>query len=368
MRLGVASALVDGELVAGDVEVIGGRVGRVGVTPAGASGLAAPGFVDLQVNGFAGVDLLAADQADYRTVGKALLRTGVTSFQPTLITAPEGDVVGALAVVEAARREAADGGHVLPRILGAHLEGPFLSPERLGTHPSGARRDPDLDLLRRLLEAGPVTYVTLAPELPGADGLIDHLIGRDVVVSAGHTASDAATAHAAFDRGVCTVTHLFNAMPRMTARSPGIVGAALAREDVTVQLIVDGHHLAPDTVRFTWRATRGRCALVTDAIAAAAIGDGTYQLGDVIVEVRDGAARREDGTLAGSALTMIAAVRNLHALGVPLVEALGAAAAVPARVLGWNDIGTLRPGAPADIVVLDDALEIGLVLVGGRRA
>lgn len=367
MRLGVAAALVDGEIVDGDVEVVDGRVQRVGVAPAGHGGLAAPGFVDLQVNGFAGVDLLSADETGYRTVGEALLATGVTAYQPTLITADEPDLVEALKVVAAVRR-GGDRATAVPRVLGAHLEGPFLSPDRLGTHPAGPRRDPDLALLDRLLDTGQVAYVTLAPELPGADALIDRLIQRGIVVSAGHTAADAAAANAAFDRGVRTVTHLFNAMPGMSARNPGIAGAALARDDVIVQLIVDGHHHAPETVRFTWRAARGRFALVTDAIAAAGIGDGTYHLGGVAVEVRDGVARREDGTLAGSTLTMISAVRNLHSLGAPLPAALAAASAVPARVLDRADFASLRPGGTADAVVLDDRLEITDVLVGGRRA
>jgi N-acetylglucosamine-6-phosphate deacetylase len=149
-------------------------------------------------------------------------------------------------------------------------------------------------------------------------------------------------------------------------RDPGIAGAALARDDVIVQVILDGHHIAEETARVVWRAAGGRVALVSDAIAAAGVGDGNYRLGDVDVEVRDGVARRQDGVLAGSALALIDAVRLLHALDVPLADAVGAATSVPARIVHRSDLGSLRPGANADIVVLDDALEIRTVFVGGE--
>ncbi len=210
--------------------------------------------------------------------------------------------------------------------------------------------------------------MTLAPELPGAFELIDLLLERGVVVSAGHTDATAPEAHAAFDRGVRTVTHLFNAMRPLVPRDPGIALAALAREDVTVQLIVDLHHVAGDTVLAAWRAARGRLALVTDAVAATAMGDGDFVLAGRPLISADGVVRGPEGQLAGSVLTMIDAVRNLHGLGVPLEEALTAASAVPARVAGRPDLGRLVPGAAADVVVLGDDLEILRVLVaGGER-
>ena len=150
-----------------------------------------------------------------------------------------------------------------PRVVGAHVEGPFLSPERLGTHPREHRRDPDLALLDRLLDAGRVTELTLAPELPGAEALIQRALERGAVVSAGHTNATAAQAHAGFDLGVSTVSHLFNAMRPFRSRDPGVVGVALTRRDVFVQMIVDGHHLADETVRLIWAAAAGRVALVT---------------------------------------------------------------------------------------------------------
>ncbi len=358
MRLGVEAALVDGALVAGDVEVLDGVVTGVGLGAGGGRGLAAPGFVDLQVNGFAGVDLQTADADGYARAGEAMLATGVTAYQPTFITAPEEELVSALRALPAAAG-------VGPRILGAHLEGPFLSPERPGAHDPSALRAPDVALLRRLLDAGPVTHATLAPELPGALELVDELCARGVTVACGHTDATAVEAHRAFDRGARTVTHLFNAMRPATHRDPGIAFAALARTDVSVQLIVDGHHLADETVLVAWRAAAGRLALVTDAVGAAGLGDGTFSLGGAEVTAAGGAVRRPDGTLAGSALTMIEAVRNLHALGVGLEDALSAASAVPARIAGRSDVGRLAVGAPADVVVLDDRLDLRRTLVSG---
>jgi len=358
MRLGVEAALVGGRLVPGDVEIAEGRVAAHGLPSPNGTGIAAPGFVDLQVNGFAGVDFLGADRSGYERAGEALLATGVTAYLPTFVTAPEETLLEALGRVPR--------GGAGPRILGVHLEGPFLAPDRLGTHPQAARRDPDPELLARLLAAGPVRLVTLAPELPGAQALIELLQTHGVTVSAGHSDATAEEAHAAFDLGVRSVTHLFNAMRPFRHRDPGIAAAALARPDVAVQVIVDRVHLAEDTVRLIWRAAAGRVALVTDAVAGAGLGDGSYRLGAVTVEVRDGVVRREDGVLAGSVLTMIEAVRNLHALGAPLEQALDAATSVPARIIGAANAGRLEVGLAADVVVLDDRLEIRRVLVGGE--
>ena len=253
MRLGVEAAIVEGKLLQGDVEVADGLIVSVGLAPRKGGGIAVPGFVDLQVNGFGGVDFAAADAAGYAKAGDALLEHGVTAYQPTFITAPEEDLIAALREVPADTAG--------PRILGVHLEGPFLSPNRLGAHPVAFRRDPDAALLERLLAAGPVGYVTLAPELPGALELVDLLHERGVVVSCGHSDATAEQAAAAFDRGVGTVTHLFNAMRPLGHRDPGIAGAALARDDVIVQMILDGHHLAEETAKVVWRAAgRTGCA------------------------------------------------------------------------------------------------------------
>lgn len=359
-RLGVEAALVGGALVLGDIEIADGRVAEVGLNSANGSGIAAPGLIDLQVNGFAGVDFFSADADGYRRAGEALLARGVTAYQPTFITSHEEELTAALRGVP---RNGAP-----PRILGAHLEGPFIAPERLGTHPADARRDPDCSLLQRLLDAGPVSHVTLAPELPGAYDLVDLLQARGVTVSYGHSDATAAEARDAFTHGVKTVTHIFNAMRPFAAREPGLAGAALVSADVNVQVILDGVHLADDTARLVWQAAAGRVALVSDAIAAAGAGDGSYTLGRIDFEVENGIARRADSVLAGSTVSMIGAVRNLVALGATVEAALGAASEVPARIAGRPELGTLAPGSTADVVVLDDRLEIVRVLVGGADA
>jgi N-acetylglucosamine-6-phosphate deacetylase len=358
-RLGVEAALVRGELVAGDVELVDGRIGAVGLNSARGHGIAAPGFVDLQVNGFGDVDFFTADAASYRRAGETLLRTGVTAYQPTFITSPEEELAAALHEVPALDGRA-------PRVIGAHLEGPFISPERLGAHPPAARRDPDRDLLERLLAAGRVTHVTLAPELPGALELVTFLRSRGVTVSLGHSNATAAEAREAFARGATTVTHLFNAMRPFAAREPGLAGAALACDDVSVQVILDGVHLADDTARLVWHAAAGRMALVTDAVAGAGLGDGSYRLASVDVEVTDGVARGNGGSvLAGSTGTMIEAIRKLAELGAPLASALAAGSEVPAGIAGRADLGSLEPDGRADIVVLDDTLAIERVITDG---
>ena len=271
-KLGVAGAVVDDAIVTGDVVVdtTDGTVLDIGAPGASGSGLAVPGFIDLQVNGFAGVDFLAADPQDYATAGAAMAATGVTAFAPTLITADPGEVLLALK-----RLPAAQAG---PKILGAHIEGPFLSPERMGTHPVDLRRDPDARLLERYLDTGQVRILTLAPELTGAHELVRILIDAGVLVSIGHSDAGTEEAHAGFDAGIRAVTHLGNAMRPMRQRETGIIGAALTRPDVVVQLIVDGHHLSPEFVKVAWNSAKGRFALVTDAVAAAGMGDGTFPL------------------------------------------------------------------------------------------
>jgi N-acetylglucosamine-6-phosphate deacetylase len=342
VKLGVGHALVDGRLVAGDVEIDDGCVVAVGLARGG-RGIAAPGFVDVHIHGFAGVDFATADADGYRRAREALLETGVTSFHPSFITAPEAELVAALREV--------------PPGLGAHLEGPFISSDRLGMHPAAARRDPDVDLLERLLAAGRVAHVTLAPELPRALELVDLLVARGVTVASGHTDATDEQAHAAFDRGARHVTHLFNAMRPFRHRDPGIAGAALVRDDVTVELILDGNHVADDAARLALRTARGRVVLVTDALAAARIGDGNWHMGSVAVNVRDGVARLRDGTLAGSVLTMPDAIRDFVRIGATVEEALFAASR-----------RSLAPGAAADIVVLDDALQPTATLLAGVRS
>jgi N-acetylglucosamine-6-phosphate deacetylase len=375
VRLGVARALVGGEWVDGDAEVLDGRVAAVGLgTPRG-SKVAVPGLVDLQVNGFAGIDFSIADGDELTRAGEALVASGTTAFQPTLVTAPIEEMAAAVERIGEWDRARPTGAS--PHLIGLHLEGPFISPDRPGAHDPASVMGPDRETLDRLLAAGSkasswggarlVSQVTLAPELPGALELIDALVARGVVVSLGHTEAEAATAHAAFDRGASAVTHLFNAMRRPAPRDPGIAFVALGREDSFVTLIVDGHHLADDTVRMAARAAGERLVLVSDAVAAAGAPDGTYSLGGrVPIHSDGGVVRTADGLLAGTSLTMLDAVRNLHALGIPLASAIHTATAAPARMSRRPDLGGLAPGTPADLLVLDDTLTLTAVLLAGN--
>ena len=302
------------------------------------------------------------DRDGYARAGEAMLATGTTAYQPTFITAPEADLVAALREMPLGARRRRPVRDRRARRGAVPLAAPARRPPAVGASARPTRR-----CWSGILDAGGVRQMTLAPELPGAFELIDLLLERGVVVSAGHTDASAAEAHLAFDRGVRTVTHLFNAMRPLVPRDPGIALAALARARRHRPADRRLHHVAGDTLLVAWQAARGRIALVTDAVAATAMGDGDFALAGRPLVSAEGVVRGPEGQLAGSVLTMIDAVRNVHALGIPLEEALTAAAAVPARIAGRPDLGRLAPGAPADVVVLDDNLEIVRVLRGGRR-
>jgi N-acetylglucosamine-6-phosphate deacetylase len=351
--LGVARALVEGGWVDGDVIVADGRIADVGVAGSRGRGAAVPGFVDVQVNGFAGVDFtVATDPADHDRAAMAMAATGVTSFLltvPTTEPARYDDLLAAAA--ETVARPGAGA-----RALGVHLEGPFLNPAKRGAHREAWLRlptDPAVDGLLR----PEVVMMTLAPELPGGLELVARLRRAGVVVSVGHSMADAAEAHAAFDAGAAAVTHQWNGQRPILARDPGVGAVALVRPDVFVGLIGDLVHVAAEMVLLTMTVAAGRVVLVTDALAGAGTGSGW-----------GGAVRGADGRLAGSTTTMDTAVRNLVGLGVPLATAVTAAGRTPASLLGRRDLGVLRRGERADVVVLDDRLEVGTVLVGGERA
>ena len=364
MRLGVSAALVDGTLIDGDVTIDGDSVTAVGVSGGGGRGVAVPGFVDAHINGIAGVDFLTADGDGYARAAEALAAVGVVAYQPTFVSSPPDAYEPALAAAAAAMATPSGGA----RVLGVHLEGPFLSREWPGAHDPANLREPDAELAERLCSQGSVTMMTLAPELDGALDLVKLLVGRGVTVSVGHSDADAATAHSAFDSGATAITHVHNAHRRWRPRDPGPAGVALVRPDVWVQAIVDGVHLAPESALGAFLAAGSRFCLVTDAIEAAGMPPGSYRLGDREVHVEDGAVRLADGTLAGSVLTMDAAVRNLVASGAALADAVHAASTAPAGLLGRDDLGVLRPGAAANVAVLNDELQVERTVVGGHEA
>jgi len=299
--LGVRAALVDGDWVPGDVEVRDGRVTRVGVAPAGRGGVAVPGFVDAHLNGFAGVDFLAADVAGHARAAAALAATGVTGHVPTFITSPPeayGPALAAAAAAAAASETAGSGPDTVPagepagapwrgsRVLGVHFEGPWLSPRWPGAHDPASLREPDVGEALALCAYGPVVLVTLAPERPAALDVVAALRRCGVAVSIGHTDADAAAVRAALDAGARSVTHLHNAHRRWAARDPGPAGVALTDARAHVMVIVDHVHLAPETAALAWAAAGPRLVLVSDAMEAAGQGDGTYRLGDRTVTVR----------------------------------------------------------------------------------
>ena len=254
------------------------------------------------------------------------------------------------------------------RPLGVHLEGPFLSPDRLGVHDPRSRRDPTPALLDALLDPA-VRMVTLAPELPGADAAIATLVARGITVSLGHSDATADQACRAVDAGARAVTHVGNAMRPLSARDPGLLGVALTDPRLQVQVILDGHHLAPETERLVLETTRGRLVLVSDAGALAG-SDGTKgaaELGGQPVAVVDGVARRADGTIAGSVLFLDRALARAVAAGADPVDALLGATARPAELVGDPDAGRLTVGGPADLVVLDEGFAVVRVLRGGRE-
>ncbi len=344
----------------GDVAVEDGRIADVGLPPAASGSTAVAGYVDLQVNGFAGVDFTTADVAGYRSAATAMAATGVTSFQPTFVTLSWSAYDEAIEVAE----QAADS---VAAIVGVHLEGPFVSPARPGAHDPAHLRSPTRHRVEAIADHDFVTWVTLAPELDGGLEAVATLVAAGKRVAIGHSDATADEARRAFDRGATAVTHVFNAQSPLHHRAPGIPGAALGDDRVAVTMIVDGHHLDGDVVRLVFRAAAGRVALITDAIAAAGTAEGVTTLGGRTVIVAGGRAQLGDGTLAGSVVTMDQAVRNAIDLGVPLEIALQAATAAPAMACGMPDRADVAPGTIADVVVLDADLGVVRTLQEGTE-
>jgi N-acetylglucosamine-6-phosphate deacetylase len=324
-----------------------------------------PGFVDVQVNGAVGVDLTTQPER-IGEVAAFLPQTGVTSFMPTVISSPLDDIGAAVATMHRWAQSAHD--PMCARSLGVHIEGPFLNPARSGAHPRQHLRPPSIDAVTGWSRGAGVAMVTIAPELPGAFPLIESLVRRGVVVCAGHTDADQQIMADARSVGVRGVTHLFNAMGAMSARSPGAAGWTLADDTLIAGLIVDGLHVDAVMVRLAWR-TLGptRIALVTDSMAALGLTHGTYVIGDSSVVVDATGARTSTGVLAGSVLRFDEGVRALMAhTGCSLDDASSAASGTPARLAARDDIGDLAAGRLADIVLLDEECRVVATVVGGR--
>ncbi|HEY3629252.1 MAG TPA: N-acetylglucosamine-6-phosphate deacetylase [Jatrophihabitantaceae bacterium] len=345
-------------ITAGWLEVDAGRIVGAGPGPADGVDLGgrylAPGFVDLHVHGGGGASFVD----DPRAAVAFHQRHGTTTLLASLVTAPIpelADQITALAPL------VADG-----TIGGVHLEGPFLAAARCGAHDPALLRAPTRADVAALLDAGPVRMVTIAPELPGAVEAIRQVVDGGAVAAIGHTDATYDEARAGLAAGARVGTHLYNAMRPLHHREPGVI-TALLDSDVTLELVVDNVHIHPALVSWTIRvAAAGRIALITDAIAAAGVGDGAYRLGGLDVTVLDGVARlTQGGSIAGSTLTLDAALRHTVASGVPLVDAVAALTSVPAQALGL-DAGTLSVGAAADLVVLSPSLEVDGVMARGE--
>ena len=322
-----------------------------------------PGFVDIHGHGGGGgtydhgLDAIAAARAVH-------LARGTTRAVLSLVTASIDDLAAQVGMIaDLSERDAT--------ILGTHLEGPFLDPGHKGAHTESLLRAPDEAAVARLVEAGrgTVRQVTLAPELPGGLAATAQFVAAGVAVAVGHTNATEAEASAAFDAGATLLTHAFNAMPGIHHRAPGPVVAAMRDERVTLELIADGIHVHPDVIALAFAGAPGRIALITDAMGAAGEPDGAYELGGLAVTVTDGVARLDEGgAIAGSTATQDAALRLVVAGGLPLADAVAALTSVPARAIGLaGRYGSLRPGAAADAVLLDDALQVAGVWVDGAR-
>ena len=355
--------LLDGALVPERITLQGGRIASVEPDSAVRDeSIIAPGFIDLQVNGGYGIDF-GEEPERIGEVAAWLPATGCTAFLPTIVSS-FGDRYRRVFEAFPATR-----GTPGARVLGLHLEGPFLAPGKMGAHALEAIEVADDALFDELLGEDSVRLVTLAPERTGALDRITRLVERGVLVSLGHSDASFEQFEAGIDAGARMATHLFNAMSQLDSRAPGAVGAALVDERVTVGLIADGVHTHPATLALTALAKGvDGIALVSDMMAAAGMPPGAYSLNDLPVTVDATSARLADGRLAGSILTMDAAVRNMTAWGrVSIAVALTMASSVPARLLRLDDLGTLAPGKSADLVVLAPDLHVAETWIAGER-
>jgi N-acetylglucosamine-6-phosphate deacetylase len=330
-----------------------------------------PGFVDVHIHGAGGHDVMEGTREALEIITATVAAHGTTSLVATTVTASEKETLSSVAGIAhfilntsqyAARELSAE-------ILGIHFEGPFISPARRGVHPAKWIVPPSRELLAQLLgEArGTAQILTLAPELPGALDLISAARQAGLVVSLGHTDATYEQAQAAIEAGASHAAHVFNAMRPFSHRGTGVIGAVLTSPKVSAELIADGVHVDEAAMRMLVELkTPERVILVSDGISATGKPDGKYQLGMFEVKVSGGVARNAEGKLAGSTLTLDRALRNMVALGVPLASALRMVTANPARQIGLGTRkGVLATGADADLVFLDDKLEVSGVMTRG---
>jgi N-acetylglucosamine-6-phosphate deacetylase len=335
-------------------------------------GTLAPGFLDIHVHGGAGLDLMRASCAELPRFGQFLTSHGVTGYFATTVAAPLDATCATLERLadEIENSLQTNAKPVQARLLGIHLEGPFLSHKRRGVHPPEYLVEPTVPIFERLWQAarGHVRMVTIAPEIPGAMEVIAEASRRQVCVSIGHSDAELPVAQDAVRAGAQHATHTFNAMRPLDHRSPGIIGEVLSNDTITADIIADGIHVSPEVVKLFLRSKGPeRAVLITDAISATGMPDGCYQLGPIQVEVKDGKCTAGD-SLAGSVLTMDRAVRNVTKFSNwTLRDAVRAASANPAQAVGLSArYGKLSVGVEADFVVLSPAGDVRKTIVAGR--
>lgn len=364
-------AVLDDGARRASVVVEGGRIARVTADPVpGALDLEDawifPGLIDGHVHGGAGSDFMDAEAEAVRRVLAAHARGGTTGLLATTLTASPERILDALAAVDRVAAEEPSGA----RILGIHLEGPYLSPRRAGAQAPEHLRHPDLAEIEGWLSAAPgrIRRVTLAPELPGAQAAVERLVAAGVTASMGHTDADYAQARAGMSWGMRAATHTFDAMTPFLHRAPGVVGAVLESPELFAEVIVDFVHVHPAAVRvLAMSRPPDRCHLVTDAMRAAGLGPGAYRLGDYEVHVAGREARLADGTLAGSVLTMAQGALNLMELGLSPQAVRDMVSLGPARALGLEGRkGRLVPGHDGDLTVIARDGRVLMTVVGGR--
>jgi N-acetylglucosamine-6-phosphate deacetylase len=336
----------------------------------------APGFIDIHMHGGAGLDVMRASPDELPRLNNFLTTHGVTGYFPTTVGAPLDQTCAALerladAIDAAQKKHSVDGDAVQALPLGIHLEGPFLSHKRRGVHPPEYLVEPTLQIFERLWQAarGHVRMMTIAPELPGALGVIAEAARRNVLVSIGHSDASLEAARAGVNAGARHATHTFNAMRPLDHRDPGILAEVLTDNRITADIIADGIHVMPEIVRLFLQAKgKDRAVLITDAISATGMPNGTYQLGPLQVEVRDGKCTL-DGKLAGSVLTMERAVRNAAQFGGwSLQDSVAAATLNPARAAGLAKHGRISAGAEANLVALNSNGDVLQTFVRGRSS
>jgi N-acetylglucosamine-6-phosphate deacetylase len=357
----------------GVIEAIGPRQGMS--LPAGAQEILAveqtaiPGFVDVHIHGAGGHDVMEGTDEALTVVARTLARHGTTSFVATTVTASPDDTCRSVEGIARFITQQPKTDDPRAEVLGVHYEGPFLNKARRGVHPAEWLQAPSTELLERLLQcaSGNARILTLAPELLGAVPCIEAAHTAGVVVAMGHTDATYEEARAAISRGVRHAVHVYNAMRPFSHRDSGVIGAVLTSTEVSAELIADGVHVEEAAMRVLVQAKGpGGVILVSDGISATGMPDGKYYLGNFEVTVLNGVCRNAEGKLAGSTLTLDRALRNIVALGIPLADAVRMLTTNPAKLLGIEfKKGALRTGADADIVLLDQNLQITNVWTRG---